>query len=138
VTRVAGGPPNRPRRALKRPGRRFQPEPIDRPRHSTRAIELFNAGRYWDAHEELEVIWRSVPEEDEALVLQGLIQSAAALLHRERNNVHGVQSVGGAALEKLAGRQHPAIEFETVEFRGALETALVRGGPPPTLRLRIS
>lgn len=138
MTVVAGGHPGGPRRAPKRSGRRYRPEPIDRPRHSTRAIELFNARRYWDAHEELEIIWRSVPDGDEALVLQGLIQSAAALLHRERDNAHGVRSVGGAALDKLAGRQHPAIEFETVEFRGALETALVRGGPPPTLRLRIS
>jgi hypothetical protein len=138
VTVADGGPPSRPSRPSKRPDRRYRPGPIDRPGHSARAIALFNAGRYWDAHEELEVIWRSVPDGDEALVLQGLIQSAAALLHRERNNVHGVRSVGGAALDKLAGQQHPAIEFETVEFRGALETALVRGGPPPTLQLRIS
>jgi predicted metal-dependent hydrolase len=109
---------------------------IDRPAHALRAVDLFNTGRYWEAHEELEVIWRSVPDEHEALVLQGLIQSAAALLHRERNNSHGVRRVGEAALEKLAGQQHPAIEFETVEFRDTLEAALVRGGPSPTLRLR--
>jgi hypothetical protein len=121
-----------------RRGRRYRPGAVDRTGHAARAIDLFNRGRYWEAHEELEIIWRSVPDDDEALVLQGLIQGAAALLHRARDNDHGVRRVGGSALRKLAGPQHPAIEFETVEFRGALEEALVRGGPPPTLRLRIS
>jgi hypothetical protein len=125
-------------RLRKHPTRRYRPEAIDRLAHARRATELFNAGRFWDAHEELEVIWRSVPDESEARVLQGLIQAAAALLHRERDNQHGVRVVGGAALEKLAGEQHPAIEFETVGFRTTLEKAFARGGPPPTLRLRTS
>ena len=127
-----------PRRPAKRPERRYRPAPTDRPAHAQRAVEVFNAGRFWEAHEELEMIWRSVPDEDEARVIQGLIQAAAALLHRGRANRHGVRVVGGGALEKLAGEQHPAIEFETVGFRRALEDALVRGGPPPLLRLRRS
>jgi hypothetical protein len=133
---VEQGSAGRQTRPPDRPGRRCRPAPIDRRAHAHRAVELFNRGRYWDAHEALEVIWRSVPDEKEALALQGIIQGAAALLHRERDNAHGVRSVGGAALAKLAGVQHPAIEFETVAFREALEEALVRGGPPPTLRLR--
>ncbi len=101
-----------------------------------RAIELFNAGQYWDAHEALESIWRSVEDEAEALVLQGLIQAAAALLHRERGNRHGVRAVGQAALTKLAGSQHPAVEFETEAFHRELAVALHGDGPPPSLRMR--
>lgn len=123
-------------RPPKRPERRLSSVPIDRSAHAGKALELFNAGAFWEAHEELEAIWRSVPDEAEALVIQGLIQAAAALLHRERGNQHGVTVVGGAALEKLAGRQHPAIEFETEAFRRDLEQALERGGVPPMLRLR--
>lgn len=88
------------RKPLKRPGRRLRPGPIDRAAHATRAVALFNRGEYWEAHEAIEAIWRSVPDEDEARVLQGVIQAAAALLHRERGNRHGVAAVGGAALEK--------------------------------------
>lgn len=123
-------------KARKRPHRRLRSKRIDRAAHARRAAQLFNAGAFWQAHEELEVIWRSVPDEQEAAVIQGLIQAAAALLHRERGNQHGVEVVGGAALEKLAGAQHPAIEFETQAFRRDLEQALIRGGTAPILRMR--
>ncbi len=75
-------------------------------------------------------------DEAEAAVIQGLIQAAAALLHQERGNSHGVKVVGGAALAKLAGPQHPAVEFETEAFRHDLEDALLRGGPLPRLGVR--
>lgn len=127
-----------PRRADRRPGRRYRPGPIDRAAHARRAIDHFNGGEFWEAHEELEAVWRSTPDEPEALVLQGLIQAAAALLHRSRNNAHGVRVVGGAAMRKLAGPQHPAVEFETVRFRQELEAALFHDGDLPTLRLRES
>lgn len=120
----------------KRPGRRRRADPIDRSASARSAVELFNRGDYWEAHEALEAIWRSVADEDEARVLQGLIQSAAALLHQQRGNQHGVSVVGEAALEKLQGQQHPAIEFDTEGLRRDLERALKRGGPAPVLKLR--
>lgn len=124
------------RKPLKRPGRRLRPEPIDRGAHAVRAVELFNRGAYWEAHEAIEAIWRSVPDEDEARVLQGVIQAAAALLHRQRGNRHGVAAVGGAALEKLHGRQMGAVEFDTVSLYAELGRALAGNGPAPQLRLR--
>ncbi len=99
---------------------------------------LFNAGAFWEAHEALEAVWRSIGDEEEARVFQGLIQAAAALLHRDRGNRHGVEVVGSAALTKLTGPQLAAVEFETARFRDELEKALFRGGPVPTLRLRKS
>jgi hypothetical protein len=47
-----------------------------------RADALASAGRYFDAHEELEAPWKAASG-DERLVLQGLIQVAAGL-HRLR------------------------------------------------------
>ncbi len=123
------------RRPAKRPWRRRSREPIDRPACARRAVELFNAGRFWDAHEALERIWRSVADEAEARVVQGLIQAAAALVHRQRGNRHGVRVVGEAALAKLAGAQHPAVEFDVERLREELARAL-EGGPAPRLRLR--
>src|SRR4029077_12829512 len=107
----------------------------------TRACNLFNAGEYWLAHEALETVWRSiisVGDEAAARVWQGLIQAAAALLHRERGNRHGVVVVGGAAREKLAGPQRPDVEIETVRFREQLARALAGDAVPPRLELRLA
>jgi len=114
----------------------LRPDPIDRPAVARHAVELFNEGAFWEAHEALETIWRSVPDEGEALVIQGLIQAAAALWHRQRGNPHGVGVVGEAALDKLCGWQHPAVEFETEQMCRELGGALRGGGPAPRLRLR--
>ncbi len=109
--------------------------------HVTHARDLFNAGEYWLAHEALETVWRSIISDGDqvaARVWQGLIQAAAALLHRERGNRHGVVVVGGSALEKLAGPQHPDVEIETVRFRDQLARALTGDATPPRLALRVA
>jgi hypothetical protein len=103
-----------------------------------RARERFNAGGYWEAHEALETVWRSIIREEDgaARVWQGLIQAAAALWHQRRGNRHGVAALGAAALEKLAGPQHPRVDFETVSFRAQLARALAGEGSPPRLEFR--
>jgi len=108
----------------------------DRRRYLEHAAKLFNNGDYWLAHEALETVWRSIIEEDEARVWQGLIQAAAALLHRARGNRHGTVVVGAAALAKLAGPQRPEIEFDTLNFRAQLARALAGEGNPPRLEFR--
>ncbi len=105
----------------------------DRRRYLEHARDLFNRGEFWLAHEALETVWRSIIKEDEARIWQGLIQAAAALLHRARGNRHGVVVVGAAALAKLAGPQRPEIEFDTVQFRAQLARALAGEGDPPRL-----
>ena len=45
-------------------------------------IDLFNAGKYWDAHESWEEIWQQLghdPHDDWEILLRGLIQIAAGL-----------------------------------------------------------
>ena len=42
-----------------------------------RGIDLFNQGKYWQAHEVWEHVWRE-REEDGRIFLQGIIQAAAA------------------------------------------------------------
>jgi len=104
-----------------------------------RARALFNDGEYWLAHEALETIWRSIIREGDpeaARVWQGLIQAAAALLHDERGNRHGVEVVGTAALEKLGGPERPDVEFEIRRFRAQLARALMGEGDPPRLEFR--
>jgi hypothetical protein len=101
-----------------------------------RARARFNTGAYWEAHEALETVWRSIigaGDAEAAEVWQGLIQAAAALLHQRRGNRHGMTTVGTAALDKLAGAQRPDVELETVRFRAQLARALAGEGDPPRL-----
>src|SRR2546430_8246303 len=98
-------------------------------RHATllRARDLFNSGAYWEAHEALETVWRSIisdGDRDAARVWQGLIQAAAALLHQRRGNRHGVAAVGGAAPHKPAGTPPAAAGFGTARVRADLARAL--------------
>src|SRR5437867_699919 len=113
--------------------------PEERQATLQRARDLFNSGEYWLAHEALETVWRSIisdGDEAAARVWQGLIQAAAALLHQQRGNRHGVAVVGGSALEKLAGPQRPDVEVETVRFRERLAQALAGAADAPRLELR--
>jgi len=116
--------------------------PAERRAYLDEGRRLFNQGEYWQAHEALETVWRSIIRTDEpgaaaeGLVFQGFIQAAAALLHLERDNRHGITAVGGAALAKLSGPQHERVEFEMTHFRAQLARALAGEGDPPTLEYR--
>ena len=66
-------------------------------------IDLFNSGRYWDAHEAWEGPWRVECDPYRRTFLQGLIQAAAAMhkllvMHNPRSAAHLL----ARALEKLA------------------------------------
>ena len=108
----------------------------DRRRYLEHARQLFNSGEFWLAHEALETVWRSIIKKDEARIWQGFIQAAAALLHQARGNRHGTVVVGAAALAKLAGPQHPGIEFDMLDFRAQLARALAGEGDAPRLEYR--
>jgi len=111
--------------------------PEERRAHLEHARELFNRGDYWLAHEALETVWRSIiKESEEARVWQGLIQAAAAMLHRQRGNRHGIVKLGAAALAKLGGPQRPEIEFDTVTFRVQLGRAMAGDAEAPRLEFR--
>src|SRR2546427_9822392 len=109
--------------------------PEERRAHLIRARELFNAGDYWAAHEALETVWRSIISDDAAPAWQGLIQAAAALLHWQRGNRHGVAGGGGAALDKLSGPPRPGGGVETVHFPRRPARGLGGEGGPPRLAL---
>jgi predicted metal-dependent hydrolase len=65
-------------------------------------VQLFNAGRYYEAHEALEQVWRACPKESrERLFYQALIQIAAACLHRARGRWRPALLQYHRAIEKL-------------------------------------
>lgn len=63
-------------------------------------IDLFNEGRFFECHEAWEEVWNHSHGE-EKLAIQGLIQAAVAILHLERGNREGAQSLYGKAKAKL-------------------------------------
>jgi hypothetical protein len=66
-------------------------------------VDLFNAFYFWEAHESWEGPWASLPRDDaNALVLQGLIQVAAALLKVHLGSADGARKLSAEGLEKLA------------------------------------
>jgi predicted metal-dependent hydrolase len=66
-----------------------------------RGVELFNAGRFWEAHEAWEELWLK-ESGDEKQFLQGLIQLAAAYHHVQRGTFPGAVRLFEAALRRLA------------------------------------
>ena len=55
----------------------------------TEGVELFNSGRYWDAHEVWERDWTPDRRGPDSGFYKGLIQVAAGCLHYTRHNRRG-------------------------------------------------
>jgi hypothetical protein len=97
----------RPRDALGRPLPYGEPgvEPIDEtplPPAETLAFarQLLDEGRPFQAHEALEVRWKSCPDEEREL-WQGLAQLCVGSTHRERGNGRGARTLWQRALGRL-------------------------------------
>jgi hypothetical protein len=63
-------------------------------------IDLFNQERFWEAHEVLEEIWHPATGVEREII-QGLILTAAALVHYQKNENAVCVSILGRAMEKL-------------------------------------
>ncbi len=73
-----------------------------------RGIDLFNHAHFFDAHEVLEDVWRSLPRDPPSrrhfrLHLQGVVQLAVAFHHESKGNHLGANSVLERALRNLNG-----------------------------------
>jgi uncharacterized protein len=82
------------------PGRLPPLEAAEADRHFDEGVALFNAVRYWHAHEAWETLWRAAPD-DERDFYQGLIQIAAGLLHLQRRNRRGARNKLAEGLARL-------------------------------------
>ena len=67
-------------------------------------IDFFNAGRYFEAHEAWEDLWRPT-RGPLRLFYQGLVQAAVGLHHLGRGNLNGARAQLGKSLSKL--EQYP-------------------------------
>lgn len=65
------------------------------------AVDLWNAQRYFEAHECLEDVWHHAAD-DERPFWQGVIQVAVACVHDQRGNPAGVVATCAKVLRRLA------------------------------------
>ncbi len=97
----------------------------DGPLHP-KAIEgmrLFNAGKYFEAHEELEAAWKSEHGKVRELY-QGILEAGVTYLHIRRGNYAGAVKVYGRSMRWL--RQWPEVcrGVEIGRLRDDLTTAI--------------
>jgi hypothetical protein len=86
------------------------------------AIDLFNRGYYWEAHEEWERLWRvSGPDTTVGRFLKGLIKLSAAGVKVREKSIHGVRRHAASAGEVFAD---VAAEADTDRFCGLGFTGL--------------
>ena len=62
------------------------------PPHAQEGIRLFNAGEYFETHEELELAWRAESGPIRRLY-QGILEAAVTYLHMRRGNYSGAIKV---------------------------------------------
>ena len=82
-------------------------------------IQLFNEERYWESHESLEWAWRRA-EGSEKEILQGIILTAAALVHLQKNDETVALSIMKRAEGKLAGHEGRHWGVDVPALRGTL------------------
>lgn len=84
-----------------------------------RGLDLFNRAHFFDAHEALEDVWRSLPRAPSArqrlrVHVQGMVQLAVAFHHQSTGNYVGAGSVLQRAMRNLKGadRSFPHLDFD--------------------------
>ncbi|HYC54590.1 MAG TPA: DUF309 domain-containing protein [Candidatus Binatia bacterium] len=102
------------------------------------AVDLFNHGYYWEAHEQLEAIWHGVgPDTPIGIFAQAVIQAAAALLKSSMGQAGAARRLTSAACEKLRGGVATVLGVDTAELARQLEEYVDGGAPAvPLIVLR--
>ncbi|GAB4271045.1 MAG: hypothetical protein Kow0092_25650 [Deferrisomatales bacterium] len=96
------------------------------------AVEMVRAGRYFDAHEAFETLWREAEGPDREYY-RGWVLLSAALFHRDRGNPTGSRLCferAAAHWQKLPARVRGTPLAETLK---AFETVLEREWVKPDL-----
>jgi predicted metal-dependent hydrolase len=98
---------------------------------------LFNEGRFYDAHEVWEDLWRATADPPLKTCYQGLIQAAVGLHHLGRQNHAGARSQLGKSIRNLQTGAGSATGLDIEGLIHALTQLLARmpEEPPRTLRI---
>ena len=91
-------------------------------------INFFNAGRYFDAHEAWEDLWRESGG-PLRLFYQGLVQAAVGMHHLSQGNLNGAQAQLRKALEKLQQYPETFCRIDNAKLIDDLQTTLAGLAP---------
>ena len=84
-------------------------------------VALFNAGRFFDAHEVLEDVWREAPRHSPLRRhLQGMVQLAVAFHHQSKGNHVGARSVLERAVRNISGADSSFPDLDLDRLRAEL------------------
>lgn len=100
------------------------------------AVDLFNHGYYWEAHEALEGLWVAVGRHTPAgRFLQGLIQVAVGQLKAVQGHRDAAARLTDEGLAKLGAA--PMFGVDPRALRPQVEARLAGRGPPPRITLAL-
>lgn len=82
------------------------------------AIDLFNHGYYWEAHESFEAVWVAAGRKTRpGLFVQGLLQIGVGMLKQRQGQHHAAKGMWQSGLEKLHGINGPWMGIDTDALR---------------------
>lgn len=141
--------PFRPRDELGRPLPAGSPNRMELPDFDAKtidenhalAIEYFDAGNYFAAHEAWETCWGQAKGTADEEFFKGLAQLGAGYTHYRRGNAHGARALIQRAADRIASRGSPHRGIDVRNFvhdiRVTQQVAAIveqRGGVLPPLR----
>lgn len=88
-----------------------------------RGIDLFNRGEFFEAHEVWEELWH-LSAGRQFDFIQGLIQAAVALVHYQRENPRGMQSLQRSFHKKLDGMPERFMGLDVRQFLAEMDAFL--------------
>jgi predicted metal-dependent hydrolase len=94
-----------------------------------RGIELFNEGRFFEAHEAWEILWLNAEEPEDKQFLQGLIMAAGAFIHYAKRECAGAVTLLEKSRKALESglNIHPEIRlYDFMQALGALRETFNR------------
>jgi uncharacterized protein len=99
-------------------------------------IIFFNDGRFFEAHEAFEEMWRAAPE-PQRLFYQGLVQAAVGLHHLGRGNLIGARLQLAKSIAKLDLMASDEGGIDVARLRQELRQVLSRAQDAglPTVRI---
>jgi hypothetical protein len=103
------------------------------------AIDLFNHGYWWEAHEGLEELWRAAGRGTPlGTFLQGLIQISAALLKNAVGSRSAAQSLARSGRARLLRSSGPLLGIDPTALTASVDEYLSgRSEIPPQISLRV-
>lgn len=126
--------------------RALAPEAWAENRNYLLAVDLFNLGFYWEAHEEWERLWRaSGPDTTVGRFLKGLVKLSAAGVKVRENSIHGVRRHAASAGEvfadvaaEISDDRYCGLQFTTLQFAADRAAQLsYRHDLPPGAPIRV-